>query len=169
MGVFNLTVRPGLTFNSLKSGPADYGSVPSFRIGFEIEKVLPFSKGLWAVTFEPAYQSYSSTRGIISIDYKSIDLGINFRRYFFSGESGKFYVNAGFVYGIPLAVDQSFKVWGTVGSIVTSGANVEVGAGYVMKRLSAELNYAFGRDILTTISESSYGGPSLIVGYRLSK
>jgi len=173
--VINMTLRPGLTYNSLKISDntgttTDFGRNASFRVGFEIENVLPFNKGLWALTLEPAYQKYSATQGNITVNYQSFDIGVGVRRYLFKNGNNKLYANLGFVYGIPLAADQAIQ-FPLFSLKVSSGINVAAGVGYIMNRFSAELNYAFGRGIMGEYVNysSSYKGPALLVGYRISK
>ncbi len=173
-GKVNLRIRPGLTYNSFKYSSSvqnvDFGSSASFRIGFEIETVLPSNKGLWAIVVEPAYQSYSSKSGSVTIDYKSIDMGIIVRRYLPVAGENKLYASLGLVYGLPLSADTAIK-YPAFTLKVSSGINVTLGVGYIMNRFSAEINYAFKRGIMGDYSlyTSNYSGPAFILGYRVSK
>lgn len=170
----NLRIRPGLTYNSLKisdgTQTTDFGSAASFRIGFEVETVMPFNNGLWAIVVEPAYQSYSSKSGSVTVDYKSIDIGVAARRYLKVSGDNKLYASLGFVYALPLAADKAIQFPG-FSLKVSSGVNATLGVGYIMNRFSAEINYAFKRGIMGEYAyyTSNYSGPAFIVGYRVSK
>jgi hypothetical protein len=170
----HLTLRPGLFNNGfyVDNGTArtEFEKAMSFRIGAELEIVMPFNKGLWSVTFEPAYQGYSSTasNGTVTIDYKAIDLGVSLRRYIFVKESGGLYANVGFVYAIPISGKDAIKV-GSLPLDISTGINLTAGVGYRMGKFSAEFNYAFSRGLLGDYSAftSGYAGPGLILGYRI--
>lgn len=172
--VTHLSIRPGLANNSFfvdnGASRTDLESALVFRIGVEVETVMPFNKGLWAITFEPAYQSYSSkiSSGTVSIDYKSLDLGIALRRYLFVNEANRLYVNVGFVYALPLGGKGAIKV-GALPLDISNGVNFTAGLGYGMGKFSAEFNYGFSRGLLGDYPAftSGYGGPALILGYRI--
>lgn len=168
----HISLRPGLFFNTFSvndgSSKADFESKPAFRLGLEIEFVLPFNNGLWAATFEPAYQSYSSTYNTATIDYQAFDLNFNARRYLFINENGSMYLNFGLSYGFALGGDAGIKGISVLPLKISTGANWAAGLGYRKDQFSAELNYAFGRGLLGDylLYTSSYGGPGLILGFR---
>lgn len=170
----HLTIRPGLFSNGFYvddgATRTEFDKALSFRIGAELEVVMPFNKGLWSTTFEPAYQSYSSktSNGSVTIDYKSIDLGVSLRRYIFIKKSGSLYANIGFVYAIPISGKDAIKV-GPLPLDISTGVNLTAGVGYRMGKFSAEFNYAFSRGLLGDYSAytSGYRGPGLILGYRI--
>ena len=170
----HLTLRPGAFSNGfyINNGSArtEFEKAIAFRIGAEVEFVMPFNKGLWSVTFEPAYQSYSSkiSAGTVTIDYKSIDLNVNVRRYLFIREGSSLYVNIGFGYGLPLGGKGAIKV-GSLPLDISTGVNVAAGLGYRRGKLSAEFNYAFSRGLLGDYAAftSGYSGPGVLLGYRL--
>ncbi len=173
--VIHLTLRPGLTYNFLQissnGGPVtEFERKVSFRIGFEMEAVLPFNNGLWAILFEPVYQTYSSkaASGTVTVDYKSLDLTTAVRRYFFVSDKGKAYANLGVAYGLPIDGGSALLI-GSSAFEVSAGVNLTAGVGYQIKKFSAELNYAFPRGILGNYLtySSRYSGPSLILGYRI--
>jgi hypothetical protein len=170
----HLALRPGLFSNGFYvdngASRTEFEKALSFRIGAELEIVMPFNKGLWSTTFEPAYQGYSSktSNGTVTIDYKSIDLGVSIRRYFFIKKSGSLYANLGFVYAIPISGKDAIKV-GPLPLDISTGVNLTAGVGYRMGKFSAEFNYAFSRGLLGDYSaySSGYSGPGLILGYQI--
>ncbi len=169
----HLTLRPGLFYNSfyIDDGTkrTEFNSAVAFRLGFEIEAVLPFNKGMWSVTFEPAYQSYSSKADgtNLSINYAALDLNVSLRRYLFIHDADRLYVNAGFAYAFPLGGTGALKM-GNVSLDVSTATNFTAGIGYARGKFSAEFNYAMPRGLLGNyvIYSSAYGGPGLILGYR---
>jgi hypothetical protein len=170
----HLTLRPGLFSNGMYidngTTRTELDKALAFRFGAELEMVLPFNKGLWSTTFEPVFQTYSSSSstGTITVDYKSIDLTVNLRRYLFIKENGSLYLNIGAAYGLPLGGKGAIKI-GNSSLDISAGINITAGLGYRMGKVSAEFNYAFGRGVLGNyvIYDSGYGGPGLILGYRL--
>lgn len=112
----------------------------NFRMGLELEMVLPFNKNKWSMVFEPAYQPYQFTEG------KKFALA-NFlavRYRFFLGANSNLYLNAGpnFGYIFP-------------GSDVYTTLNISAGAGFAYKRFNVEFR--------------QYGdlSSSLLLGFRL--
>lgn len=170
----HLTLRPGVFLNGMY---VDNGTTrteleksAAFRLGAELEVVLPFNKGLWSTTLEPAFQTYSSksSNGAITLDYQSIDINVSLRRYLFIKDKGSLYLNVGAAYGMPLGGKGAVKI-GNTPLDVSTGINLTAGLGYRTGKLSAEFNYAFSRGLLGNyiLYDSGYGGPGLIVGYRI--
>ncbi len=90
--VFNVNIRPGMNISKLSvdniitpSRDIDFDNEFSFRLGIELEYILPFNKGKWTFFVEPTYQNYKSTTQLESqnaeVDYKSIELPFGVRHY----------------------------------------------------------------------------------------
>jgi hypothetical protein len=177
---FNLSLRPGVVFSSLSvskelsGNNMDFGNNTSFRFGLETELVLPFKKNSWSIVIEPTYQQYKSGTlegpypGFIepSIEYSSIEIPFGVRRYFFLSEKATMFMNAQFMYDIPLksSVD------------ITTGADLEMktsgsftaGIGFrVKERFSIESRYQFNRQLFNgfTFMDTRFHGIAIIVGY----
>ncbi len=170
----HFTLRPGLLYNSFSidngTTKREFDAAISLRFGVEMEIVMPFNKGLWSATFEPAYQGYSSTvpGTTFAVDYKAIDLSLSARRYLFIKESGSLYINLTFTYSLPLGGKEAITSSGTPLDI-SSSTNIGAGIGYRSGKFSGEFNYAFGRGLMGEYAfwQSSYGGPGLILGYQI--
>ena len=173
--VYHLALRLATAYNSLNvssslpaGGSLDFGSHGSYRVGLEIESILPFQEGVWSLTIEPVFQSYSTeiNYGGDKIDYKSIDFNIGVRRRFLVRDNSYFFVGGAFVYSLPMS--STIKSGGLVFNIST-GLNFALAAGYSRNRFSAEINYGFSRGLLGDYASfnSSYKGPALVVGFRL--
>ncbi|MCQ9635409.1 PorT family protein [Chryseobacterium sp. WG23] len=185
-GLFHLSIRPGINFSSLKSQyvyedvKADFGSQTSFRIGLEFEYVLPFNKNKWAFFVEPTYQYYKKNVESIgyegyyyeykynaTVDYKSIEIPIGVRHYFFLNDRSKIFVNAAYVADINMK--SSMKLLFSEIEI-GSGSNFVIGAGYKYNnRFSAEFRVGTSRNLLRDYQnlDSDYKTASLILGYTL--
>lgn len=185
--LFNLNIRPGINFTSFKSSysnfysnSAKFDTKTSFRIGLEAEFILPFNKNKWALFIEPTYQSYKAetTNPVYlgpyleynsqsSIDYKSIEVPLGVRHYFFLDNQSKIFVNAGYV--IDFKLKSSYNIDGTAYDIKQAG-NFIFGAGFKYKdRFSAEFRVGTSRDLLHNYHYmiSYYKTTSVILGYTL--
>lgn len=78
----------------------DFKNKTGFRLGLEVEKVLPFNRNKWALFFEPNYQSYPNTLEAYNrtntIDYKTIGLPFGFRYYMFLSDKSKIYLDVSY-------------------------------------------------------------------------
>src|SRR5690606_16485984 len=126
-GDFNLTVRPRIFSGSLgidneqaSYGEIDLGSRTGFALGLEAEFVLPFNKSKWALVLEPTYQMYKTDKavadenvsgGILEVDmeYKSLEIPIGLRHYFFLNEQSKLFVNAFYVMDVNMDGSMELK------------------------------------------------------------
>lgn len=186
--LFNLTVRPRVNNSSLSVGnPAmygrelDFGSNSYFTLGLEAEFILPFNKNNWSVIVEPTYQYFMKEKaesnsnisgGVIvgKADYKSIELPIGIRRYFFVNDSFKIFTNASLVIDfssgskIIFARNDGSEI---NSSDISSGWSLGLGIGCKFKdKYSIEMRYITPRQILNYSSgNSSYTTTSLILGY----
>lgn len=114
--LFNFTIRPGIrssslsmTNNSSELRSLDFGNTLSFQAGFELEFIMPFNNNKWALILEPTIQSFkpeiTSNIGTIDFvveekviaDYKSIEIPIGFRHYFYLNKDSNFFINASYV------------------------------------------------------------------------
>lgn len=174
---FNLSVRPGLNYSSLvinspsEESEIDFGIQLTFRLGVEIESILPFNKNKWALIIEPTFQYFnsenSSNNRYYEVNYKSIELPIGVRYYLFLNENSKIYLNSSYVIDFDLNSEIS-SVSGRWAEI-TSSPNWAFGLGYNQKnKYSVEMRYGLSRDIIKNSSfDSHYKTFSLILGYNI--
>lgn len=190
--LFNLTIRPGINFSSLKpnidqsnffinNGNRDIGNFEDksgLRFGIEAEFILPFNKNKWGIFIEPTYQYYKSELvtknttflGIntrtYTVDYKSIELPIGLRHYMFLSDKSKLFINAAYV--LDFEFDSALVVRNSSTPIVNklkSKTNIAVGFGYKYNdRYSIEARYATSREIGGIFDYNSF---SVILGYSL--
>ncbi len=178
--LFNLTLRPGINSTSLSINnrtsnirDADFGNELSFRFGVEAEYIMSFNKNKWAVLIEPTYQYFKSEQVIkfekvAFADYKSIELPIGIRHYFYLNNNSKFFVNGSFV--IDFAGKSIFDFGSFAILEIKTGNNLAFGMGYKHKnKYSLELRYFTDRDLFYNYRswESNYNTLSVIFGYTI--
>lgn len=187
--LFNLTIRPRLNNSSLSTNnnmsetfDLKFDSNTNVSLGIEAEFILPFNKNKWAIIFEPTYQYYKTEKtkettaflgGEIfgKVDYKSIELPIGIRHYFFLNNDFKIFANASFVYDF--SSNSKIKFTRNDGSEINSfdiksDAGLGFGAGCKLKdKYSIELRYLTARNLLSNYANwsSSFTTASLILGY----
>lgn len=173
---FNLNLRLGINSSSFSmeniyspmSDPIDFGNDISFRIGLEVEYVLPFNKNKWAIIVEPAYNYHKSEAsddyGDTTADIKSIDIPIGLRHYLFLDSKSKLFVNASFLTG--LGFNSTIEGYFIDASGIRN--NMVFGIGYKYKKMSLELKYDTQSDVFNNSTWiSDYQRASLVFGYSI--
>jgi len=188
--LFNLTIRPGINYsslviqNTLTGSRGDFGSKFGIRFGIETEFILPFNKNRWGIIIEPTYQYYKSEQseenssvsgGILvsKVDYKSIELPVGVRHYFYLNDKSKLFTNISYVFDFPN--NSSIKFLRNDDSMLSeleikSRWNLALGVGYKYKdRYSFEMRYNTNRKILSdyVFWNSSYNSFNLIFGLSM--
>lgn len=189
--LFNLTIRPRSNSSSLSINNSNidfynvkFGSKTSLSLGVEAEFILPFNKNKWAIIVEPSYQYYSgekskSTSNLVGsevnakVDYKSIELPIGIRHYFFLNNDFKIFANASlsllFDFGLNSKIEFTRKDGSKINTLdVKSGNSAVLGiGGKLCDKYSIELRYQLGRTILKDYIgwNSSFTTASVILGY----
>lgn len=185
-GRFHISIRPGVNSSSLTVEDTNqhfktkFGNSTTFRIGVEFEYVLPFNKNKWALFIEPTYQYYKKESKSLAaegwnfnynydanVDYKSIEMPIGIRHYFFLSDKSKLFLNAAYV--MDFNMKSSMKI--QFNDIeIASGNNFVIGAGYKYNdRFSAEVRLSTSRTLLrgSNNPSSDYKTVSFILGYTL--
>ncbi len=187
---FNLSLRPGVTMGKLSMENSesslkntDFGNSLSFRLGAEAEFLLSSNKNKWGIIAEPTYRYYkaeqtseSSLSGgvlISKVDYKSIELPVGVRHYFYLNDQSKLFANI--VYVFDFAFNSSLKNTRNDGSIAStlelkSRGNFAFGAGYKYQdRYSIEIRYNTNRDTMSNyvVWNSEYSSLNVIFGISL--
>ena len=114
----NLFAKAGMSLTSLsvsnsESEPddptnVDFGSIYSYRVGFDAEYYLPFNKGKWALFIEPAFSTYHFEKeyktyydwGKVTAEINSIEIGLGVRYFIFLSEKSKIFLGASLQYDI---------------------------------------------------------------------
>jgi hypothetical protein len=128
-----------------------------FRIGAEIEWTLPFNRKKWSVWFEPTLQSYKANGTVnpaTSITYKSFELALGARHYFYLGKSGSIFLNAAGILDIPTDHSGGWEGRNNAPAGLDNTISFAAGAGATYKRFSIEARFYTTRTI-----KSSAGYP----------
>lgn len=182
-GQFHLSIKPGIQYSILKTGgsvtrESEFDDQIGFRLGIELEYILPFNKNKWAFLIEPTYQSYQSNGTLnnlvlgtnnVAIDYKSIELPIGIKHYFYLNSQSKLFLNAFYVLDFPLKSQMTYENGGPPLEL-RSYQNFAVGLGfYFREKFSAEVRHGIGRTIYfnPVAIEGSYRTFSIVLGYRI--
>lgn len=188
---FNLTFRPGINFSSLEiqvaspgSLDAEFGNQIGYRFGVEAEFILPYNKNKWAMIIEPTYQQFKvqNSRETINIpggvlvakvNYKSIEIPVGVRHYFYLNEKSKLFANISYVFDFSINSSITFMRNDDIklSELETkSRGNAALGIGYKFKdRFSLETRYFTSRNILGDYYywNSDYRTFSIIIGYSI--
>lgn len=177
--LFNLTIRLGLNSSSLaidnitsSARDANFGNKLNFRLGVEAEFIMPVNKNKWSVVIEPTYQYFNSEKELsfqkAIVDYKSIELPIGIRHYFFLNKNNncKIFINASYI----LDFASNSKITFTSGSEleITNSTNLGFGVGYKHNdKYSLELRTQTSREVFNNFQYwfSNYNTLSIIIGY----
>ncbi len=185
----NFSIRPGINYSSLtmqKNGSdftfTDFGDQLNFRLGLEIEFIIPLPNNNLAIVVEPTFRSYKAdaetvyiqTSTIIKktnvlVDYKSIELPLSIRYYSFFNQNSKLFFDATMVFDYPFPNSiYSPERKDIIDFDISSKISVMLGLGYKYDKYSLELIYNIGRKIIKGNSwDSNYKGYSLVLGYTL--
>lgn len=178
-GKLNLSIRPGVNFSSLdiqnkastlNLNAVDFGSQVNFRLGLELEYVLPFNKNKWSLFIEPTYQSFSkkgksNNQEPVEVSYNSIELPIGIRHYLYLNNNSRMFINTAFIYDISSSSKVDYENYPDLD--VKSNGGFAFGLGYKYKKFSLECRYFLSRDILSDYLnwEGNYQTTAFILGY----
>lgn len=179
---FNLYVKPGLNIMKLNFyGPSSPNTTDAqfnkiaFKFGIELEHILPFNKGKWALLVEPTYNSINaqdkSENGVVKYSYIEFNLGA--KHYMHIDPSTKVFLSA----RIPLfsavasksTLEYTSDYFEETMDLNKLSSNFIFSAGFVYKnKFLVELSHAMKRSISI---ESSWGSElsvtSISFGYNL--
>lgn len=175
---FHLRIRPGINKSGMElnsaSGHAIFEDKYNFRLGLEGELILPFNNKKWSLIVEPTYQSYTGTSNYrdleVSVYYKSIELPIGIRHYFYLNEGSAFFLSASYLLDFNFGNSRFDMTTFSDMAIATINGNIALGAGYSYKKISAELRYYTGRDLLANGEDArtaDYKTIAVILGYKI--
>lgn len=183
----SLTIRPGATFSSieftyLNDIDKKFDLELGYRIGLELEYILPFNNNKWGVIMEPSYSHYESQLFIadnndytfidnsqnIKIIYNSLGLQAGLRHYFFINNQSSIFVNGTYYQQFSNPNSNLSTINGRDISLYKTTNNLAFGVGYnYNKKISVEINYVFSRDIISAANVgASYNQLSFILGYN---
>lgn len=188
----SFSIRPGMTysfleFNYVNGIGAEHieklDSKISYRIGLELEYILPFNNNKWGIILEPVYTHYKSEKRIsdkddnifvdssenLDVSYNSLGIQAGMRHYFFLNDTSKLFINA--TYYQEISTPNSFIDFEKSKDLdfKSSSNNIAIGAGYNWnKKVAFEINYILKRETLPYVNRSGkYNQLSLILSYNI--
>lgn len=195
--LLNIAIRPRLNRSSMTTQNSilipgnriEFESKVGIGVGIEAEFILPFNKDTWAFIIEPTYQQFSST-GVATdlstifggelrttFDYRSIEVPIGFRHYFFLNENSKFFINASYSLSLTLrSLLEGSLFNGNIGFPPSNNAasreSLALGMGYsAFNKYTVEIRYQTKRKVAargyTPHWISDFGSCSIIFGFSL--
>jgi hypothetical protein len=184
-GSLKLKIKSGLMLNSLamlvrNTETVKYQNLVGFKIGVSGEYNLPFNNNKWAILLEPAFQSFKFDRtannSIFSnetisseVDYKSIELSLGLKHYFFLNENSTIFIDGFTILDISLVSNIKYNN-GPVLKNETPLINYSLGLGFEYhSKYSAELRYSTRRNLLNDYVNfnGDFSGFALILGYTI--
>ena len=176
----HLTPRIGANFNSVDvrylpvlGYDYDFGVKTNLRVGLELEAVLPFNRGKWAIALEPAYTTYKAegdgSEWTSTIDYQALEIHIVARHYMFLNDRSKVFLNAGFVYSADINNSKYGPIRRPKPVEIDMNPQLVFGAGYKYKKISAEFRYLGNQNMVRNQStwEAHYKAYAVILGYEI--
>lgn len=175
----NLKITPGISKSSLAIRNAlgiksEFDDQITFRVGLELEYVLPLNKNKWAIVVEPTYRYFETNQEFVVVQaildvnarYNSIEVPMGLRHYFFLNERFRVFLNAFLV--LDYSFDSLIDYPGPRDLEVTSRGTFSYGIGANYGRFSTELRVYVRKDItFFSDSISDFNKSSLIFGYRI--
>ncbi|QQV01398.1 MULTISPECIES: outer membrane beta-barrel protein [Chryseobacterium] len=185
----NLSIRPGINqskFSLSSSNRSDmndnFDSNISFRMGVELEFVLPYNNGRWRIIAEPNFSSYKSEKITESprifapsvfekrtVNYSGIQLPIGLRYYVPINNSSQLFTNISYTIPISGKTDVNYEFNTDLYSNRT-GQKFEFGIGYkYIDKFSSEIRFQSNQDLVPREADfsSKLQSFSLILGYTL--
>ncbi len=176
-GALHLKITPGIAMASLNTknlinsrSDYDFDKQVSFRIGMELEYILPFNNKKWSLFIDPHFQTYKND-GVNGThtweaDYKSINIPIGARHYMYLNQESKLFINGAVVFAFDLS-SSSIKL-NDFPYDISRTTSAFAGAGYSWKSYSAEARYTFNHGLLTGSNwTANYSSIGLVLAYSL--
>jgi hypothetical protein len=189
-GELLLRVTPSMNFVSLTipdrndyNVNIDANNKTLFKIGLEVEYILPYNKNKWSLFIDPTYQKYenestysvksffqntNNATHVAKIDYSSIEIPIGVRHYMFLNKTSKLFLNLAYIFEVngkaTISYDQSQYY-----SSQTS-QNFAFGFGYTYRNtISLEMRMNTTKNLLGELpfSEANYKSLGFIIGYKI--
>jgi hypothetical protein len=182
--LFSLTFAPGVERGSMSIDSretnlidVDFGSKFNYRIGLELNMLLPFNHYRWSIFMEPTYQQYSGHEIIertyylprdVNAEYKSLEIPMGLKYHFQLNKKTFLFLRGGLVVDIPFSSTITYTNEDRLYKIL-SGNSFIAGIGVQHNRFSSEFRYYGNRDILSSSMswDTKYSKLSFILGYRI--
>lgn len=177
-GKFALKITPGVGFATLEvanemipNSYAKFDNKTTFRLGIELEYIMPFNNNKWSLFADPNYQTYKNEVSMddysYTIKYDFIELPLGVRHYMFLNDKSKIFIDAVYVLDFNMAGSQmQFNEQRPLE--ITKASNYAVGVGFNYERLSIEARHSFAHGILRSYPAwaADFSTTNIIFGYR---
>lgn len=189
--VFNLTLRPGVKNASLNLQGVQslwketkFENQTGYRFGIEAGFTLPFNNNKWNILLEPTYSYFKSKKTFVSnkttgdkmiasVNYKSLEIPLTLRHYFFLNDKSKIFANTSFIseYNLNSSLELTRPTGYRIKLFdISTNIDFAFGIGYKFRdRYSLEFRYQFGKNLLSDYVSwrSELNSFSIIMGYSL--
>ena len=179
-GKWNLGIRPGINFSELDISSTGWRMGYSekrnnFRLGVELEFLLPFNNRNWSVFLEGEYRKTALNTSFndgfsqreIDLNHKAIIGYLGGRRYFnITEDKLKLFAGGMIIYSVPLGSTVTTRYWRTkrIPNKLYFGAGL--GLSYKNK-FSAEFRINGNRALRRTSPNINFKNMSFILGYNI--
>lgn len=152
---------------------------PTYRIGAELEMMLPFNNNHWSIVADLYYLSNTNSgnfenpsKGKFKATYAAVEFAAGARYYVFLHGGNKIFFNAFVLAGKPTRFDldyqEDFNVYGYEPKLFVR-VNTAYGAGFSFKKLNTELRFMPTKTIRKDeIFENSFTRFMIIFSYPLN-
>jgi hypothetical protein len=174
-----IKITPGINLSALTMTPGspdaqrvNINNDISFRIGTEIEYILPFNKNKWGILFEPSFHYFKAERqygnNFASADLKSIEFPVGLRNYMFLNNHSRIFLNILVIPNFTIKFNSKLSYIYTDHIHVKPSLCFALGGGYEFKQFSAELRYYTNKEMCEIASlPIRYNRFSLVLGYKI--
>ncbi len=175
-GSLNLKITPGLSFNSLvvdnpiSNSYFSFAANTQYRIGAELECIMPFNNNKWSLFLDPNYQSFKNTgrkgNQQMAVQYDYVEIPVGVRHYMFLNQNSKFFVDGAYVMAIPFG--DSYVQYGGSKLSIENNSALAFGVGFSYKRYSIEARYNVKHNLLKYAYWSAgHSSTAIILGYKI--
>lgn len=152
---------------------------PTYRIGAELEMMLPFNSNHWSIVTDLYYLSSTNSgnfenpsKGKFKATYAAVEFAAGARYYVFLHGGNKIFFNAFVLAGKPTRFDldyqEDFNVYGYEPKLFVR-VNTAYGAGFSFKKLNTELRFIPTKTIRKDeVFENSFTRLMIIFSYPLN-
>ncbi|WP_159800239.1 hypothetical protein [Flavobacterium sp. MK4S-17] len=178
-GSLHLKITPGINFATFKVSnelalfkSLEFSDKTIFRLGAELEYVLPYNRNKWSLFIDPNFQQYKNKGNVgpydLEMNYTFIQLPIGARHYMYLNDQSKLFLDIAFAMSFAIN-DSKLSYYDSVTIDLRQTSTFVIGAGYNYKRYSAEVRYAFNDNPLENEIgwEANLSSVGIILGYRI--
>ncbi len=145
----------------------DMGSRWTYKIGLEMEYILPYNNDRWGIFIEPAFHTFKSEQNDYKIDYKALELYAGTRYYIPLQKDLKIFINL--AYCLNFDFNSRFYYRPNKYLEVKDGSNFSMATGLQYHKWIVEVRYNHKRNLLTLYNnwQTSFKTLDFSIGYSL--